>query len=252
MRINKYLAEYGGCSRREADRLIEAGYVTINDRLATLGASVDPERDLVALKGEVIGARANTRRSVYYAFHKPAGVISTSSDPQGRKTVISYFPKNNRVYSVGRLDAESSGLIFVTNDGDFTQKLSHPRYKKEKEYIVTMRPIAFRSKTDESKKVQKEASFIEVKTAFLKGLRLDEGNAKADSVVLVEASKTELTVRIVLHQGWNRQIRRMAEKIGYKVTALHRMRIGKIKLSGIRSGQYRELSAAEVRSLIQD
>ncbi|NNC82221.1 MAG: 23S rRNA pseudouridine(2604) synthase RluF [Flavobacteriales bacterium] len=225
MRLNKALSAAGYCSRREADRLIEQGVVTINDRPATLGDRVT-ETDRIEVRGRPI----NTAKAkpVYIALHKPRGIIC-STDPKARDNIVDYIDHVERIFPVGRLDVASEGLILMTNDGDIINKILRARYAHEKEYIVRVdKPI-----TDE----------------FIKGMA--SGVPILDAVTReCEVEKlSEDTFRIILTQGLNRQIRRMCEHFEYEVTRLRRIRIMNISLDGIRYGEWRDLTATELKEL---
>ncbi len=223
MRINKYLAESGHCSRRQADELIKQNKVFINDEIAELGSQVD-ETDEVKVGKKLI---INHQSSIYIAYHKPVGVICTTDETK-RDNIIEKIDIKERIYPVGRLDVESSGLIILTNDGDFANKIMHPKFKHEKEYLV------------ETEQVINEQSIKKLR----QGIKLREGIAKADKILRVSDNK----LRIVVHQGWNRQIRRMVENIGYEVLSLKRIRVGSIKMEDLPPGKWRNLTEKEKAS----
>jgi 23S rRNA pseudouridine2604 synthase len=225
-RLNKYISETGFCSRRDADKLIEQGRVTINGAVPELGTKVGPD-DEVRVDGELIGAKAN--KLIYLAFHKPVGIECTTN-PDVRNNIVDYINYPTRIFPVGRLDKASEGLIFMTNDGDIVNKILRARNNHEKEYIVTVnKPITDR--------------FIQ---------RMGKGVPILDTVTreceVEQVSK--YVFRIILTQGLNRQIRRMCEYLGYEVTALKRIRIINISLD-IPNGRYRELTSAEIKQLNQ-
>lgn len=224
VRINKYIAEAGICSRREADRLIEAGKVEINGRHATLGDRVSDEDDVV-VNGKRISA--NTEK-FYIAFHKPVGVITTT-DKKSTNTVMDYVKPGVRVFPVGRLDVESSGLLLLTNDGEIVNKILKSENKLEKEYVVSV-----------NKAVQPED--IE---ALRQGVKIDGRKTLPAKVERLGAKRLD----IVLVQGRNRQIRRMCERLGYEVKTLERVRIGEIRLEDIAPGRWRFLTREEIKSL---
>ena len=222
MRINKYLSEAGYCSRRKADELVKSGQVYINGKKAVPLSLVD-ENDQVKVSGKLVQKES---RKIYLAYHKPVGVICTT-DQSKPNNIIERIGLKERIYPVGRLDVESSGLILLTNDGEFANKLTHPRYGHEKEYLVETG----------------QAVSGEIVSRLTKGVGLEEGLAKAD-----RASRLHATgIKIVLHQGWNRQIRRMLEKIGCPVKSLKRVRMGKIELGSLKPGEWRFLTAKEVK-----
>jgi 23S rRNA pseudouridine2605 synthase len=226
-RLQKVLARAGIGSRRVCDELIEDGRVTVNGRVARLGQRVDVEHDLVALDGAPVGIQPDL---VYYLLNKPEGVITTASDPEGRRIVTDLVPAEPRVFSVGRLDAATSGLIVLTNDGELAQLVSHPSHGVEKEYLAEVEgdpsPGALRQ--------LREGVEIEpdVVTAPAKVVRRGPG-----------------VLRIVIHEGRNRQVRRMCEAVGHPVVRLVRTRIGPLSDHRLAPGEFRELTQDEVRAL---
>ena len=238
MRLNRYLAQCGVSSRRGAEELMKNGQVSVNGVVITeMGFQVDTDNDRVFVGGKQV---APEEGRVYYLLNKPVGYITTAFDPFGRKKAIDLVPKNPRVFSVGRLDHDTAGALIFTNDGDLANRLTHPRYEKEKEYLVDCRfKIAdFRLKTIES-----------LRDKFLEGVKLKEGLAKADKVEIVKSGDNEVELKIVLHQGWNRQIRRMCEAVGLEVLRLKRVRIGQITLGDLGEGEWRKLYTKEVEKL---
>lgn len=216
-RLQKIIANAGVCSRREAEKLILSGKVRLNNKIVhELGVKADPEKDEITVIRKKIKPQNN---KIYYLVNKPIGYICTVRDKRTKKKIVDLVPKLPRVYPVGRLDKDSSGLIILTNDGDFTQKFTHPKFEHEKEYLVKV-----------DKKITKD--FLE---KLRKGISMEEGIAKADKIINVN----EVIFRIIIHQGWNRQIRRMVEKVGYSVVELKRTRIGKWKLGNLAVGQFR-------------
>lgn len=224
MRINKYLSEAGFCSRRQADELIQSGQVFINGQPAKLGDQVELT-DQVKAKGQLV--KQKTDASVHLAYHKPGGVICTT-DKKSPNNIIDAVNYSKKIYPVGRLDVASTGLIFLTNDGDWANRLTHPKYEHAKEYEVTVD----QSISDQAIKKLRQ------------GVELKEGLAKADFIARV----TDNIFRITIHQGWNKQIRRMVEDGGHVVKALKRIRIGSVKLGDLKSRQWRPLTQAEVES----
>jgi 23S rRNA pseudouridine2605 synthase len=225
-RLQKVLARAGFGSRRTCDDLIAAGRVEVNGVPAELGRRVDAEVDHIRVDGVDVSTRTGL---VYYLYNKPTGVVSTASDPAGRPTVVDAVPAEPRVHPVGRLDAATEGLLVLTNDGDLTHRLTHPRFGVEKEYLVevvgTPRPAALRSLRD--------------------GVELDDGVTAPARVSAVGRSG----LRIVIHEGRNRQVRRMCEAVGHPVLRLARVRIGPLADRSLVPGAWRELQAWEVRSL---
>jgi len=230
MRIQKFLSLAGICSRRKAEEYILQGKVFINNKKVKLGEKVNPQKDRVFFDGREVKAENDL---IYYAVNKPVGVTSSLQDVHAKKLVTDLVPSAIKVWPVGRLDRDSSGLIILTNDGELTNELTHPRYKHEKEYQVKVR--SFRSEN------KFNANDIQnIILAFRKGITLYEGKAKCDKIELInfDESKNIITLSMVLHQGWKRQIRRMCEKVGLYVMELKRIRIGKLKLANISDGKY--------------
>lgn len=225
-RLQKVLAQAGLGSRRSCEQLIVAGRVVVNDEVAVLGRRVDPEHDRIQVDGVPVGVRPGL---VYYLLNKPAGVVSTASDPEGRSTVTELVPPDPPVHPVGRLDAASEGLLLLTNDGDLTFRLTHPSFGVEKEYLVSVEGIpsggALRALRD--------------------GVNLDDGMTAPAKVSQPEPS----LLRITIHEGRKRQVRRMCEAVGHPVTRLVRTRIGPLRDPRLRPGHWRELTISEVRDL---
>ena len=225
-RLQKVLARVGIGSRRACEALIAAGRVTVNGTPAVLGKRVDVGRDEVALDGAPLPVAPGL---VHYLLHKPAGVVTTARDPQGRRTVLDLVPARPRVFPVGRLDADSEGLIILTNDGALAQRLSHPSHGVDKEYLAEVQgvpaPGALR--------------------ALRRGVMLDDGLTAPATVGVVAPG----VVRIVIHEGRNRQVRRMCEAVGHPVRRLVRTRIGPVSDRTLAPGAWRALRPAEVRAL---
>lgn len=235
MRLNKFLASIGVCSRREADRAIEANRVMINGEIASLGAMVG-EKDLVSLDGKYIatGKDVEKVKPIIIAFNKPEGVICTTSDNDGAMNVVDYIGMKERIYPVGRLDKDSSGLLLLTNQGALTNTLLRAANYHEKEYIVKV-----------NKDIDDE--FIE---KMSNGIYLYELKTKTRKCKVKKLNKN--TFSIVLTQGLNRQIRRMCAACGRKVQKLNRVRIVNIKLEGLALGDYRNLSEEETKRLYKE
>jgi len=228
VRLQKYLAHAGVCSRRAAETLIQGGEVTVNNRVVTeLGTRVDPESDRICVKGKEI--RAEEKR-VYLALHKPVGVI-TSCNHGDAKVVTDLVDVPERVYPVGRLDQDSSGLLILTNDGRIHHRLSHPSFDHEKEYRVRVA----------------EAIPSSALARMEAGIRLKEGKTRPCRI----RREGKDGFIIVLQEGKNRQIRRMAQAVGHDVRTLKRVRMAKIRLGQLKSGQWRHLSDGEVRELLK-
>lgn len=226
MRLNRFLAAAGIGSRRHCDELIAAGRVTINGRVCTDFSAHPSETDHVKVGSKLV----RVERPLHIALHKPAGFVSTRSDPHAKDTVFDLLPpKFPRLFNVGRLDAQTEGLLILTNDGDFAQRLTHPRFKVEKEYEVTLdRPW--------------DATLA---PKLLRGVMLDGQRARIEKLYPIRGPR----VRVILRQGINRQIRRMFYEIGYEVKRLVRVRIGELRLGDLPRGHWRPLTAREVQSL---
>lgn len=229
MRINKYIANAGICSRRDADKLVMEGKVTINGKVATAGSQVT-DRDEVCVNGKIIRAKDD---KVVLAFYKPVGITCTERDKFAEKTILEYIKYPVRVTYAGRLDKDSEGLILLTNDGDLIQALMKGSHYHEKEYVV---------------KVDKEITpqFLEkmAQGVYLKELDRTTRPCEAEMV-------GKYTFKIILTQGLNRQIRRMTKELGYNVISLKRIRIEKITIDGLKIGQYRELTEREKENLYE-
>ncbi|GED29912.1 23S rRNA pseudouridine(2604) synthase RluF [Brevibacillus centrosporus] len=224
MRINKYISETGFCSRRESDKLIEAGRVTINGRLAELGSTVSPGDD-VRVDGNPLGAK---KKSVYIALNKPVGITCTT-ELHVKGNIIDFVNHPERIFPIGRLDKDSQGLILLTNDGDIVNKILRAENNHEKEYIVTVdKPIT---------------------PLFIQGM---SGGVRILGTITKPCKVTKISDRvfkIVLTQGLNRQIRRMCQAFGYQVRQLKRVRIMNIELGELRVGQWRDLTERELTEL---
>ena len=225
-RLQKVLARAGIGSRRVCEKLIVEQRVTVDGEFAELGKKVDPETSQVEVDGLKIGIRQDL---VYYLLNKPVGVITTSKDPQERSTVVDLVPTHPRVFPVGRLDADTEGLILLTNDGDLTHYLTHPSFGIEKEYLVQVEVKPSRNAIRELRQ----------------GVELDDGITAPAKVSLVD----EKLLKIVIHEGRNRQIRRMCESVGHPVKRLIRSRIGPIVDRSLRPGSFRELTNQELKSM---
>jgi 23S rRNA pseudouridine2605 synthase len=230
LRLNLFLARAGVASRRQADELIRSGRVRLNGALvAELGVSVDPNRDRVEVDGQPVGRLEKLRHVV---LHKPIGTVTTARDPEGRPTVLDALPKNlGRLYPVGRLDIDSSGLLFVMNDGRLAFRLMHPRYEVPKTYrVVTDNEVPWDL-------LQKLAA----------GVELEDGKTAPAKLVRVHGRRH--TVDITIHEGRNRQVRRMFDTIGHRVQRLERVKFGPIALGSLAPGSWRELTHAELLAL---
>ena len=228
-RLQKVLATRGWGSRRVCEEIIAAGRVTVNGEPAVLGRRVDPEQDRIEVDGVPVGARPDL---VHYLLNKPLGVVTTASDPQGRRTVVELVPSEPRVYPVGRLDVNTEGLLLLTNDGELAQRLTHPSHGVEKEYLV-----------DVSGGLVAQGKI----RALRDGIELDDGMTAPAQV----SQPSPGVLRITIHEGRNRQVRRMCEAIGHPVRRLVRVRIGTLSDRTLKPGQWREVTPAELKALIE-
>jgi 23S rRNA pseudouridine2605 synthase len=248
-RISKVLASAGIASRRGADELVAAGRVTVDGRAAALGEKVDPATQQVAVDGRPIGSAEPAK--VYLALHKPPGVASTVRDRHAARTVLELVPRDlaggARLYPVGRLDQDSDGLILLTNDGDWADGILHPRHGVEREYAVGLsRPLTREQAEALERGVELEEGIASV--GGLRGQTRTEDQRLAD--LLDPPPDPGLTwVRVTIHQGWKRQLRRMFGNVGAPVRRLVRVRIGTLRLDTMASGEVRRLTQAEVRRL---
>jgi 23S rRNA pseudouridine2605 synthase len=202
----------------------------VNGRVATLGDRVDPTRDRVEVDGASVAVDPSLR---YYALNKPRGVVTTARDPQRRQDISSFYPPGPRVFPVGRLDRDTEGLLLLTNDGELANRLMHPRFGAEKEYLA---------------EVEGTASDRAV-SRLVRGVKLEDGMARARSARRVAASKGRQAIRIVMAEGRKREVRRMLAAIGLAVRRLVRVRVGPIGLDRLRPGEVRPLTSAEVQAL---
>jgi len=225
-RLQKVLARVGIGSRRVCEDLIAEGRVRVDGDIAVLGRRVDPETALIEVDGAPVGVRPDL---VHYVLNKPAGVVTTADDPQGRPTVVGLVPDEPRVFPVGRLDADTEGLLLLTNDGELAHRLTHPSYGVEKEYVAEVEGLPTRA----------------VLRRLREGVELDDGPTAPARATLIDPS----VVRLTIHEGRNRQVRRMCEAVGHSVVRLVRTRIGPLADRSLAPGAWRELTGDEVRSL---
>lgn len=226
IRINKYFTSIGFCSRRKADKLIEAGYVTVNGKIPEVGLKIDPLVDKVKVNGKLVGT--TEEKSVYLAFNKPVGIVCTTDTHVEKDNIIDFINYPSRIFPIGRLDKPSEGLIFLTNDGDIVNKILRARNHHEKEYIVTVNRVV-------------SEDFVQRMSTGVPILDTVTRNCEVEKI-------TDYVFRIVLTQGLNRQIRRMCEYLGYDVVALKRIRIMNISLD-IPVGEYRDFTEKELNDL---
>ena len=230
MRLQRYLALCGIASRRASETLIREGRVTVNGTIAALGSSVDPDHDEVRVNGKPI----RRERPVYILLHKPKGTITTVDDPQGRRTVLDCLQGvRARVYPVGRLDLDVSGVLLLTNDGELAQRLTHPRYGVTKVYIATVRGHV----TDDALR------------RLETGVPLAEGVSAPARAVILGRDKDTTRLRLTLHEGRKREVKRMCAEIGHDVVKLRRTLFAGIEAGSLRPGQWRWLRPAEVAHL---
>ena len=230
-RLQKYLSACGVVSRRKAEELIAAGSVKVNGRTAQIGDKIDPRRDTVTVLGQRV---RQTERPVYLLLYKPRGVLTTMSDDRGRKCVPELLRDvPERVYPIGRLDKDSEGLLLLTNDGEFANLMMHPSHHIPKTYRVTVRP-----------------SISDAQIARMtEGMEIDGRMTAPTEVRVLDRAENRVVLEVVLHEGRNRQIRKMCDALGLEVARLKRTAMGSVKLGMLRQGEYRELTQEEVQKL---
>ncbi|MCX7904103.1 MAG: rRNA pseudouridine synthase [Caloramator sp.] len=226
-RIQKYIARCGIASRRKAEELIRQGKVKVNGELIKDIILINPERDIVEVNGKVIKPE---ERKVYIMLNKPVGYVTTVKDEKGRRTVLDLIDVKERIYPVGRLDYDTSGLLILTNDGDFAYKLMHPSKEVDKVYIAEVEGIPTEKELD----------------MFRNGLKIEDYITSKAEIEILKIKDKNAIVKIVIHEGRNRQVRKMCEKIGHKVIKLKRVQIGKIKLGSLEIGKWRYLKKEEI------
>jgi 23S rRNA pseudouridine2605 synthase len=232
VRLQKVLAAAGVGSRRRSDDLIAAGRVTVDGEQAVPGARVDPARAVIRVDGRRIVVRSDR---VYLALHKPAGVITAMSDPQGRPTVGDLVAGHTeRLFHVGRLDADTEGLLILTNDGDLAQRLSHPSHGATKTYVAEVDGVVGQG----------------VEHRLRAGVVLDDGPASVDHVRVLDASSDRSLIELSIHEGRNRIVRRLLAEVGHPVRRLVRTAVGPVRLGDQRAGTLRDLTADEVGQLL--
>jgi len=231
-RLQKLLARAGIGSRRACEELIAAGRVTVDGDVARLGARADPRRQRVELDGVPVVVRDDL---VYYLLNKPPGVVSTAADPQGRATVLDLVPAHPRVFPVGRLDTDTSGLLLLTNDGELTQLLTHPSHGVPKTYLAEVTGVL-------------SARALHT---LRHGVDLDDGPTAPATAKIVQRRGDRAAIEIAIHEGRNRQVRRMLDAVGHPVNRLVRTRIGPVHDRSLAPGTWRALRPSEVRALYQ-
>lgn len=229
-RLNKYIASSGLCSRRKADELIESGVVMVNGKKVTeLGFSVKP-KDKVFVNGKLI----HPIKHEYYRFYKPAGYITTADDEKGRKTIYDLLPENlHKLKPVGRLDKDSTGLIILTNDGELINELTHPSAKVPKLYRVA---------------INGKISQNDINTMY-KGIEIEPGKIAYAQVDVLEFDNTSTVMEVLLHQGLNRQIRKMFEHLGFEVVSLKRIQHATLTLTGLKRGEFKPIKPGQIKDL---
>ncbi|NMM54087.1 pseudouridine synthase [Paenibacillus aquistagni] len=234
-RLQKILANAGVASRRKCEQYILEGKVQVNDKVVTtLGVKADPDTDVITINGRPL----RQPEKIVIALYKPKGVITSMSDPEGRKTVKDYLKGiKTRVYPIGRLDYDTEGLLLLTNDGELANRLMHPRHHVGKMYLATVKGVPHGDDLDKLKQ----------------GIMLEDGMTQPAEVEYydVNPDKNEATISMIIYEGKNRQVRRMFEAIGHKVTLLKRVQFANITLQGLARGTHRKLTKSEVNELKQ-
>lgn len=234
IRINKYLADLGIGSRRGVDEYIEQGLVEVNGQPAELGMQIDPKQDLIKFKGEVVSAGENEAEAKeYWKVYKPPGVVSTADDPQGRPTVVDLVDSAVRLYPVGRLDEDSEGLILLTNDGQLTYHLTHPKFEVEKEYLVWVNGHL----------TKKDIERLKL------GVLLSDGRTQPAQLKIIFKEKKRAKFSLIITEGRTHQIKRMTARVGLTVTRLKRVRMGNLELGELEPGEAVKLSKEEIYQL---
>ena len=229
MRIQRALARAGVASRRHAEEIVAEGRVLVNGAVATIGQSVNPDRDTITVDGVVLG---RPRRNVWWVLHKPAGVMTTAVDSEGRQTVFDLVPEAPGLVYVGRLDYMTEGVLLLTTDGDAAHKLTHPRYEVEREYVATVRgnvPAAV--------------------TAARRGVELEDGMVRPVHVDAVPLGDRRWEFEVTLTEGRSREVRRLCEAVGLQVDHLVRVRYGPVLLGNLARGEHRALTSREKKAL---
>ena len=235
-RLNKYLAAAGVAARRAIDVMITEGKITVNGELAVLGQRVDPTQDIIMVGKKLITRPATGVALNYFVLYKPAGVVSTVKDPEGRPTVMKFFAnQKGRIYPVGRLDQESEGLILMTNDGELAERLTHPRFHVDKTYLVMI-----------------SGEVTDRKINMLRrGVNLKDGTTAPCDVEVTPLGTRRWSLLITLHEGKNRQIRRMLPHVELEVLKLKRIQFGPVSLGIMKPGETRKLTESELSLLKQ-
>lgn len=233
MRLNKFLSSAGVSSRRKADELIEKGLVSVNGKIVTeLGTTINEKKDEVFVEGKKVSLPLSR---IYIKLNKPKGYACSAADERGRRTIYDLIDIPERLFSIGRLDYDTEGLIILTNDGDFANRVAHPSFEIEKEYIVKIK-----GEIKESELAVLRKGVVE------NGVRMPRAGVK---LLGFENGRSRLSV--VIHEGQNHQVRRMFEAIGKDITLLNRVRVGSVKLGGLKRGEYRPLREEEISALLE-
>ena len=235
VRLQKFLSNHGICSRRKAEELILNGLIKVNGEVVTqLGKKINPEKDEVIYKGNKIG---KTDKKVYILLNKPIGYVTTTKDQFGRNTVLDLVKVKEKILPVGRLDMYTSGALILTNDGEFIYKVTHPKYEVEKTYNVTLKGIITKDEIQNLEQGVKIENYI-------------SGNAKV-KILKLDKEKDISRIEITIHEGKNREVRKMCNSIGKKVLALHRSKIENIDVKKLKLGEWRYLTNREVEKLLK-
>lgn len=234
VRLQKYLASQGVASRRKCEEYIEQGKVSVNGKIVTeLGTKISPQKDVILYEGKKVKKQ---EKKVYILLNKPIGYVTTVSDQFDRDTVLDLVSVPERVVPVGRLDMYTSGALILTNDGDFVYQVTHPKHEITKTYIVTVKGMVSEEEI----------------TQLREGVRIDDYQTKPAKVKMIKEDEEKQITRleIMIHEGKNRQVRKMCEAVGKKVVALHRSKIGKIEVKGLALGKWRFLDQQEISNLL--
>ena len=235
VRLQKFMAEQGVASRRKSEDLIRAGKVKVNGHVAEIGMKINPRKDFVTVGKQKL-TNVKNRKMVYVMLNKPRGYVTTVSDELGRKTVMDLLPDFGcRIYPVGRLDKDSEGLLLLTNDGSFTNCMTHPSHEYAKVYRVTVRP-----------EINDDILFN-----LRNGIEIDGRMTAPCEVTVLTEEENRVVLEFILHEGRNRQIRKMCESQGLEVARLKRISIGPVKLGMLKQGDYRELTEQDVKKLLR-
>ena len=234
-RLQKYLANCGVASRRKCEEYIKQGKIKVNGGIVTeLGTKINPEKDIIEFENQKIKQNS---KNIYILLNKPIGYVTTADDQFGRDTVLDLVKVRERIVPVGRLDMYTSGALILTNDGDFVYKVTHPKHEIEKTYTVTVKGIVQNSEVEQLRQ----------------GVKIEEYTTKPAKVKILktDTEKDISRLEITIHEGKNRQVRKMCEAVGRKVLALHRSKIGNIGVKDLELGKWRYLNSAEVQQLIK-